>query len=291
MTTPQPIDPATRIGRVSLTVRNLDTSLAYYQRLGLRLHQREGATATLGAGGADLLELRENPAARQVRNTTGLYHFAILVPNRRELAFVLRQIAIQQIPLGGASDHRVSEALYLSDPDNNGIEIYRDRPRAEWPHAGNEVRMTTDPLDFDSLLAEISRETPWSGMPPETTIGHIHLHVADLAATHHFYCDLLGFDQMQLFGNSALFVSAGGYHHHIGLNTWAGAGAPPPPAGAVGLRHYDVVLPNAAARQQVVARLTAAGIPVQPDDGSIVIRDPSQNTLHLVCAQGLGATG
>lgn len=280
----QPIDSATRIGRVSLTVRNLDESLAFYQqRLGFTLHRRDAASAVLGAGGPDLLELVENRAARQVRNTTGLYHFAVLLPSRLELAQALRLIALTQTPLGGASDHLVSEALYLDDPDGNGIEIYRDRPRAEWPRAGNEVQMATDPLDLDGILAELSDDQPWPGLPGATTIGHIHLHVAQIAAAKHFYCDLLGFDQMQLFGGSALFVSAGGYHHHIGLNTWAGVGAPPPPADAVGLRHFEVVLPSEAARDAVVARLEAAQITTQREAGAVVVRDPSQNTIHLVC--------
>lgn len=277
------IDPATTIGAVELTVADLERSLAFYQqRLGFKLHRHENSVAALGAGGADLLVLHENTAARHVGGTTGLYHFAVLVPSRRDLALVLRQIAITRTPLGGASDHLVSEALYLDDPDGNGIEIYRDRPRAEWPRMNGEVRMATDPLDLDGVLGEIEGyEGEWPGLPQETVIGHVHLHVAQIEATQQFYCDLLGFDLVVRYGPNALFVSAGGYHHHIGLNTWNGVGAPPPPANATGLRHFVVRLPNQTARDHVLERLHAANVEVEDHPNGMLVHDPSHNPLVL----------
>src|SRR5262249_53780909 len=158
-------------------------------------------------------------------------------------------------------DHLVSEALYLDDPDGNGIEIYRDRPRAEWPRSGGRIRMATDPLDLDGIVAELDRDDrPWDGLAPATVIGHVHLHVADLRAAEAFYHGVLGFDIITNYGGSALFVSAGGYHHHLGLNTWAGVGAPPSPADAAGLRRFAVVLPDPGALEQVAARVRQASI-------------------------------
>lgn len=278
------IDPRTTIGAVELTVSNLDRSLAFYeQRLGFKLHHREGDGAAIGAGGQDLLVLRENPLARHVRGTTGLYHFAVLLPSRRDLALALRQIAITRTPLGGASDHLVSEALYLDDPDGNGIEIYRDRPRHEWPHSGDGVlQMATDPLDLDGILYEIEGyDDDWPGLPLETMIGHMHLHVAQIEAARQFYCDVLGFDLMVRYGSSALFVSAGGYHHHIGLNVWNGVGAPPPPANATGLRYFVIRLPDEAARSAVAERLQAAEVSIEDHADGLLVRDPSQNALVL----------
>jgi catechol 2,3-dioxygenase len=277
----EPIHPAARIGAVRLAVADLGRSLNFYQEsLGFALHRREGATAALGAGGPDLLLLEEQPGARPARGVTGLYHFAVLVPTRRDLARSLRRLAELRVPLQGASDHAVSEALYLADPDGNGIEIYRDRPRDEWPTAGREVRMTVDPLDLDGLLAELD-EAPWAGLPAGTTIGHMHLHVANLAQARAFYVGVIGFELMQSFGGSAEFVSAGGYHHHLGYNIWAGRGAPPPNPDMAGLRSFEVLLPHQAALDAVLARLAGAGLQADPSDGGHLVRDPSQNAVVL----------
>ncbi|MFO7167074.1 MAG: VOC family protein [Chloroflexota bacterium] len=283
----EPIHPDTRIGAVRLAVANLDRSLAFYQEaLGLRLHRREGPFAALGAGGPDLLTLEEQPGARPARGVTGLYHFAVLVPSRRDLARALVRLAQLRVPLQGASDHAVSEALYLADPDGNGIEIYRDRPRAEWPRAGQELRMTVDPLDLDGLLAELDAATDtWApgaySVDPATTIGHMHLHVADLRAARDFYVGVLGFELMQSFGNSAEFVSAGGYHHHLGYNIWAGRGAPPPAPDMAGLRFFEVRLPNQAALEAVLERVRQAGLPLEERAEGALVRDPSQNAVVL----------
>ena len=278
------IHPATTIGAVYLTVADLDRSLRFYQEaLGFQVRQRAGDTARLGAGGpADLLVLAERPGARPTRRTTGLYHFAVLVPARLELARSLRRLAETRTPLQGFSDHLVSEAIYLADPDGNGIEIYRDRPREEWPRKNDQIQMATDPLDLDGILAELERETePWSGLHPQTTIGHIHLHVADLGAAQAFYHGVLGFDLIQRLAGSADFVSAGGYHHHIGYNTWAGVGAPPPPPDAAGLRYFVVRLPNDAELARVADRVRKAGLPLEETEAGLLTRDPSQNGVVL----------
>jgi catechol 2,3-dioxygenase len=275
------IDPQTTIGEVHLTISDLDRSIRFYQsHLGLQLHARDDRTARIGAGGADLLVLSQCESAPRVRGTTGLYHFAILVPSRAELARALRRLIETTTVLQGAADHGVSEALYLADPDGNGIEIYRDRMRAEWPIVNGELRMVADPVDFDDLLAEPSAGDG-SGMPRGTVMGHVHLHVSSIEAARAFYADVLGFEVMQRYGPSALFVSAGGYHHHIGLNTWAGVGAPPPPSGAIGLKHFVVRLPNAAAREEVVARVKAAGVAVEAFADGALVHDPSNNTILL----------
>lgn len=278
------IHPQTRIGAVSLTIRNLERSLAYYQeRLGFQLHHQDGRVAYLGAGGPDLLILHEAPDAPEpAHNATGLYHFAVLVPSRRHLALMLRHLAESRTPLQGFADHLVSEAIYMGDPDGNGIEIYRDRPRSEWPRKGNEVQMASDPLDFEGIMAELDGEDEaWSGLHHDTTMGHIHLKVRNIPETDRFYQEVIGFDLMQHFGSRATFMSAGGYHHHLGANTWHSAGGPPPPAGAIGLRSYEVVLPDEAALDEVVKRMEAAGTPIEQTSKGYQVQDPAQNTVVL----------
>jgi catechol 2,3-dioxygenase len=274
------IDPATHVGAVHLTITDLDRSIRFYEsHLGFALHRREARTAWLGAGGADLLVLDACERAPRVRGTTGLYHFAILVPSRADLARALIRLAETETVMQGAADHGVSEALYLADVDGNGIEIYRDRPRDEWPLVNGRLQMGADPIDLDALAS--SAASDGAGLARDTVIGHVHLHVSRLEEAHRFYVDLLGFELMQRYGPSALFVSAGGYHHHIGLNTWAGVGAPPPPPGAIGLKFFDVVFPTDAARAAVVERLSAAGIATESIDGGVLVRDPAANAIRL----------
>ncbi|MEK7325963.1 MAG: VOC family protein, partial [Chloroflexota bacterium] len=177
--------------------------------------------------------------------------------------------------------------LYLSDPDEIGIEIYRDRPRADWRDAQGNFRMGTDPLDIDGVLSELdgrdderSERSEWSGLDPATTLGHMHLHVRSIPEAKAFYCDVLGFDLLMNIG-SALFVSAGGYHHHIGLNTWQGVGAPPPPPGSAGLRYFTVRLPDQAELDKVLDRICAAGVLVEEHPQGSLVRDPSQNAIVL----------
>jgi catechol 2,3-dioxygenase len=276
------IDPATSVGAVHLTISDLTRSIGFYElHLGFLVHRRDDRTAWLGAGGPDLLVLSQCETAPRVRGTTGLYHFAILVPSRADLARALRRLVDTETVMQGAADHGVSEALYLADPDGNGIEIYRDRPRAEWPYAGGQLRMGADPIDLDDLLTEKTSLHDRIGLATGTAIGHVHLHVARLEDAERFYVGVLGFELMQRYGPSALFVSAGGYHHHIGLNTWAGVGAPPPPPGAIGLRHFEVQLPNEAAVEEVAVRVRAAGVPIETADGGLLIRDPAKNAIRL----------
>jgi catechol 2,3-dioxygenase len=284
---PFSIHPATGVGPVALTVGDLERSERFYRDvIGFKVLGRAGDTITLGADGTTaLLAVTGQPGARRLPRTTGLYHFAILTPSRVALARSLRQLAEAHWPLSGASDHLVSEALYLDDPDGNGIEIYRDRPREEWPRPDGQIQMATDPLDIDSLLNELAHDpSPWDGIAPGTIIGHVHLHVADLRAAEEFYHGVLGFDIIQRYGPSALFVSAGGYHHHIGLNTWAGVGAPPPPPGSVGLRSFDIRLPDAATRDALLERVRAAGIATEETAHGVLLRDPSANGVVLTVA-------
>lgn len=285
---PFSIHPNTKVGPVALQVADLERSERFYSDvIGLKVLDRlDGALILAADGATPLVLLREHPGARpRPPRSTGLYHFAILVPSRADLARSLARLAEKGWPLSGASDHSVSEALYLDDPDGNGIEIYRDRPRDTWRAASGEMRMTLDPLDLRGLLAEAGGDSePWQGLAPGTTIGHVHLHVADLHAAENFYHGVLGFDIIMYYGDVALFVSAGGYHHHLGLNTWAGAGAPPPPPDAAGLRHFTVLLPNQEALDQLVERVDAAGIAIDRTGGGLLLRDPSQNGVLLTAS-------
>jgi catechol 2,3-dioxygenase len=270
----------TTIGPVSLTVADLPRVLAFYtERLGFRVHADDGGTIRLGAGASDLLVLVERKDAQRPHGTTGLFHFAVLLPSREALALALARLAETRTLLHGASDHRVSESLYLADPEGNGIELYRDRPRDTWVWEDGTLRMTVDPLDVEALLQEAATSaTVWSGLPEGTVIGHVHLKVAHIAPAERFYCDLLGFELTARYGARASFVAMEGYHHHVAFNTWSGVNAPPPPEGATGLREFVVHFGDADDVARVVARIASAGVPVAPD-GSV--QDPSGNRLRL----------
>ncbi|MCB8922252.1 MAG: VOC family protein [Ardenticatenaceae bacterium] len=276
--------PTMTIGTVALTVANLDDSLAYYQEhIGLRLHRREDDVAYLGVGGADLLRLEEKRGARKAFGTTGLYHYALLLPSRTDLAFTLRHFAEKQTMLSGMSDHAVSEAIYLSDPDGHGIEIYRDRPHEEWVWEDGRLKMTVDPLDvaslFDSLL-HVPQQT-WQGLPAGTVMGHMHLHVASIPEAEQFYRDILGFDLVARYGAGASFLSTGGYHHHLGVNTWNGVGAPPPSPDDLGLQWYEIRV-TAVHLPHLLQRLDNAAIPVTQSAQGWHLTDPSGNGIVLV---------
>ena len=219
-----------RLGAIRLRVGDVERLTRFYeQAIGLQVVE-DGPVTALGVDGHALVELEAAPdAPPRPLHTTGLFHLAILVPSRADLALALRRVAAAGWRLSGASDHLVSEALYLSDPEGNGIELYRDRPRDEWPAVGGVLQMDTLPLDLGNLLSEVDEANGDAGMPAGTTLGHVHLQVSDLTAAEGFWADALGFDVMVRGYPGALFVSAGGYHHHVGLNTWAGAGAPAPP--------------------------------------------------------------
>jgi len=279
------ISPATSVGAVHLTVADLDRSVDYYTRsIGLQLLDRGGDRASFGAAGVELVVLVGQAASRGLGRHTGLYHYALLLPDRPDLARWLTHAARDRVPLAGLSDHFVSEAIYLSDPDGHGIEIYWDRPRAGWE--GQVARMTTLRLDVDDLLSELDepRSEPFQGMPDGTRMGHIHLKVAEIDATISFYRDVLGFALMAQLGGQAAFLSAGGYHHHIGSNTWESAAASPPPPGSAGLIHAAIVVPDAAEQDRVLGRVDAAGqAPVASPHGPL-IRDPSGNGLVIAHA-------
>ncbi|NNJ09380.1 VOC family protein [Chloroflexales bacterium ZM16-3] len=278
------IDPHTALGPARLVVADMGRALSFYEGvLGMQVERRADGSVGLKAGETTLLVLDERPGARpKPPRSTGLYHIALLLPSRRDLARVIRRFAETRYPLSGASDHLVSETLYLDDPDGNGLEIYADRPRSTWSYNQREVLMATNPLDIDGILGELQGDTaPWAGMADGSTVGHVHLQVKDLPSAEAFYCGVLGFEVMARYGPAAMFVSAGGYHHHLGLNTWAGVGAPPPPTGAAGLRHFTVRLPGSEALDVVLSRVREAGIAAEDAEGGVLLRDPSQNGVRI----------
>jgi catechol 2,3-dioxygenase len=280
------IDPRTTVGAVSLTVSDLECSRQFYERVvGVRSIDRADGSLAFGApGGVPFLELRGDPSAPPLdHRATGLFHFAVLMPSRAELARSLRRIAEARWPLSGASDHLVSEALYLSDPDGNGIEIYRDRPPEQWPERDGNLQMATLPLDLDDILRE-SAESGEQPVPTDTRMGHVHLQVSELEQSERFYSGLLGFDVTVRGYPGALFISAGGYHHHIGLNTWNSAGAGAPRPGSIGLRSFEVLLPDRSSFERTLEGVRAAGIDGEPADGGMLIRDPSGNGVLLTVA-------
>jgi catechol 2,3-dioxygenase len=281
--TPVPTLPADlRLGAVELTVTDLERSIAFYERaIGLQVHRHEGDTAGLGAGGEDLLVLVEDRGAGPAARHAGLYHFALLYPSRLELARAAQRLIATHTPISGASDHGISEAIYLPDPDGNGIELAADRPRERWgdlsdPTAAGGPR----PLDLHALLGLVEDEQVSERAPSELVVGHVHLHVGDIERAVAFYRDVLGFEVMTRFP-SAAFVSAGGYHHHLGLNTWRGEGVPAVPEGVVGLRRWRLVLRDAADLDAVRERLARAGVDHERADGPVVARDPWNQRLDI----------
>ena len=271
------------LGPVGLTVRDLERSIRFYTRaIGLDLITRQPEGAILGFEKTPLLHLVENPAAQPGRGTTGLYHFAVLVPQRANLAEALQRLSETETPVQGFADHGVSEAIYLPDPDGNGIEIYRDRPRQKWPFKNGELQMVTDPLDLEDLLSEItaSHSKPRT-LPVGTTIGHIHLHVRNIPEALSFYQDILGFDLKQRYGPSAAFLAAGDYHHHIGVNTWAGLGAPPPPDGSVGLRSFTITLPDTGELNRLEDHIRQTAMEINLNESGFKLKDPSGNHIQF----------
>ncbi|MEA2197886.1 MAG: catechol 2,3-dioxygenase [Solirubrobacteraceae bacterium] len=280
------IHPDTDVGAVRLTVSDLERSRSFYERaLGLRASETDDGTLALSVNGeAPVIELTGDAAATpRPRPSTGLFHLAVLLPTRRDLAVAVRRLVDARVPLDGASDHLVSEALYLHDPDGNGIEIYRDRPREEWPHASGSLEMATLPLDLEDILTELPPASARDAVSPTgTRMGHVHLQVSDLDEAEAFYAGVLGFDVTVKGYAGALFVSAGGYHHHIGLNTWQSRGAGAPPPGAIGLRSFDVVVPDSAELDRILARVNEAGLDVQRSNGVVTVHDPSGNAVRLI---------
>ena len=287
------IHPATKVGPVSLTVANLDNQIAFYQQaLGFQLHWREGDQAVLGTGERELLRLIEKPTYKRYQRVTGLYHFAVLFPNRRELARVMARLFVLKYP-NYPTDHIMSKTTYLDDIEGNGIELYCESPEdGSWSMKDGEYITTRtdgslsngrEPLDVDALFSHLEEKPDVKlPIPPETRIGHVHLHVRDLHEAVDFYHGVLGFDIMGVVDSARMaFVSAGGYHHHVGLNTWQGEGASPPPPDALGLRYFAVELPDQSALDEVIARVDAAGIPANQTEEGLLLYDPSQNGVLL----------
>jgi len=265
------IAPDAHMGLVELSVSDLDRSLAYWQdALGLRVLSRENGTAELGAD-TPLVRFVEEPGARPAHGFTGLFHVALLVPDRQSLGRFLAHTARERIPLTGLSDHAVSEAIYLRDPDYHGIEVYADRPREQWEGQVSRT-MTTIPLDTDSLLAGAG-DDEFEGLPDGTVVGHVHLCIRDVDETIAFYRDRLGMGLTAHRGDQAAFLSAGGYHHHLGGNTWETRGAPPAPEGTARLLRFTIVVPDDEELARVAERI-----------GGTEVLDPSGNPLVLAAA-------
>ncbi len=287
------IHPKTHIGYVSLTVANLDLQLEFYEKvIGLHVQRRDEESAQMGVGDTQLLELVQVSAARRRRGTTGLYHLAILLPNRRELARVIGRLFALRYR-NYPTDHIMTKTTYLDDPEGNGIELYAESPEdGTWSLAGGEyitrradgsLSDGREPLDVEALLKHLQEGDRLDApMPPETRIGHVHLHVRNVEEAVNFYHGVLGFDVMGIAQAFRMaFVSAGGYHHHIGLNTWQGEGAPAPAPDSLGLRYFSVVLPDRGELERVLQRVRDAGLPIEETDAGPVVRDPSQNGVLL----------
>jgi catechol 2,3-dioxygenase len=282
-TSTTPILPVTlRLGPTHLTVSHLDGSIAFYERaLGLQLHARDGDTARMGAGGEDLLVLVGEPDAGLGGRHAGLYHVALLHDSREELARAVVRLAETRTRIEGAADHGVSEAIYRRDPDDNGIELYSDRPREQWPaptQPGERVGIYTIALDIPALLKTVEGEPSRALAGPGLRTGHLHLHVGDVPRGLEFYRDVLGFEVMVNLGTAA-FLSAGGYHHHLGFNVWLGRDVKPKPPATAGLRHWTVVLRRAAEVDAVRARVQDAGLPVETHERGFLVRDPWQTAV------------
>lgn len=275
--------PTTFVANVTLNVTDLSRSTAFYEQvIGFRVLTGSTTKVELTADGKTplLTLIQPKDVQRKEARTTGLYHFAILLPTRQALASLVPHLVQQGIQLG-SSDHKVSEALYFADPDGNGIEIYRDRLPEEWTWQGDSVEMTVDPLDFNDLLAK-ETVSEWTGLPHDTVMGHIHLHVDDLQAAEQFYTQALDFEVVTRYGHQALFIADNRYHHHIGLNVWNGVGAPQPAKHSVGLVHFTLDVKNASKQKELAKRLEASGARVEWMTEVLLTEDPAGNEIHIV---------
>jgi catechol 2,3-dioxygenase len=287
------IHPATRMGVVSLTVADLDRQVEFYRTLlGFTLHWRRENKAALGAGREDLLELVEQPGAQRYPQTTGLYHFAVLFPDRRELARAMARLSRARYE-NYPTDHIMTKTTYLDDPEGQTVELYAESPEDGTMgikdggffarRADGSLSNGREPLDVEALFSHLTPDDSLDQPnPPETRIGHVHLYVRDVPEAVDFYTRVIGFDDM---GSSARlqagFVSAGGYHHHVGLNSWIGHGRPPAPQGTLGLRHFTIVLPDASSYDEVVRRIGAENIALQETGEGLFLKDPSQNGIII----------
>jgi catechol 2,3-dioxygenase len=305
LTLPQPIDialhridPQTHPGYVHLKVANLENQLVFYQKaLGLRLHWKNENSAGLGAGGEDLVRLTQIPNGKRYRGVTGIYHFAILFPDRRQLALAISRLSAQRWT-NYPTDHIMTKSTYLDDPEGNNIELYCESPEdgvfminangdLYARHADGRWSNGREPLDLELLFSHLSEnDRPDEFVSPEVHMGHFHLYVANLEKTRRFYHDLLGFDDMGMARGFRMgMVSAGGYHHHVGFNTWQGEGAPPPPPDALGLETISFVLPNRTAWDQLLARIEEVELAHNQTEEGILVTDPSQNNILFIEAK------
>ncbi|MBK9125456.1 MAG: VOC family protein [Chloroflexi bacterium] len=270
------ISPDLRLGPVHYRTPDAPKLAAFYTDvLGFAVHDRSGSNIRLGAGGEDLIRLTQVADAKRYRRTTGLYHTAFLLPTRWALAHLLRRIAETRTPVQGLVDHHTHLAIYLPDSDGNGIELAWDYPKEQWPSFEDVIQLGNAPIDVDDLMAELARDpSPWNGLPGDTVVGHVHVHVADLGPASAFYRDAVGFDRV--FSDArvgAAFFRAGDYHHHLGANVWAGSGIPPAPDDAIGLIDYTVILPTADEVERVAQRVAHAGFAVERGE-SVTLIDP-----------------
>ncbi|MBT2727276.1 VOC family protein [Bacillus sp. ISL-75] len=273
--------PNIYVGEVNIKVKNLDFAITFYQNImGFQVLEKLDRKAVLTTDGKTPLLTLEQPkdVVAKTGRSSGLYHFAILLPSRADLSGFLRHMIQTGYPLG-AADHYVSEALYLNDPDGNGIEVYRDRPSSEWRWNNGLVEMATEELDGNGIIAESDAE--WSGLPAGTVMGHIHLHVSNLKKAEEFYTKGLGFEIVSYYPQAA-FLSTGRYHHHIAINTWQGEGAATPPKNSVGLNWYTLVFPDEATRENVLKQLKQLGAQISEEADFFVTEDPSGNQIRLV---------
>ncbi|WP_394239165.1 VOC family protein [Niallia oryzisoli] len=275
--------PTTFVGHVKIKVEKLERSIKFYEEvLGFHVLEQTTSSAKLTADGKISilsLEQPENVVPKQ-RGTSGLYHFAILLPERSDLANLVVHFRENGIRFA-ASDHLVSEALYLYDPDGNGIEVYADRDPSGWSWVGNEVEMTTIPLNIENLLTSQVAGKSWRGMPEGTVMGHIHLHVADLEKAEELYVKGLGFAVVNRYAGQALFFSNEKYHHHVAVNIWNGVGVPIPPDNSVGLKSFTLIFANEEARQDAIDTLKKVGAAVTEENHTFITHDPSGNTIEL----------
>ncbi|TDL30910.1 VOC family protein [Jeotgalibacillus sp. S-D1] len=269
------------VGEAAIRVQDLKRSTKFYKEiLGFNvLAETERSVCFTADGKKPLLTIEQPDGIKpKEQNTTGLYHFALLLPERAHLAALVKHFADNGVRFG-SSDHLVSEALYLNDPDGNGIEVYTDRSSSKWSWENGNVLMAVDPLDFEALLED--RKGEWNGLPEETVMGHIHLHVSELQKTEEFYVKGLGFDVVSRFGNQALFLSVENYHHHIGLNTWNGVGAPKPQKNTAGLSWFSLVFPTEEKRNEIISQIKLFGGEVSEDNNGFTTEDPSGNKIKL----------
>lgn len=278
---PAPLPGGSSVTQISLTVRDLDRVGRFYTHV-VGLDEVDGGVNSLwlGAGDTPFLQLVANPAGERHPHTAGLFHLAILYPTRVDLAAVAARLIGLKAPLQGASDHGVSEAVYFADPEGNGVEIYRDREVAEWPLRNGQVEMMTLPLNLGELLERAPTGEGWR-VPPETRLGHVHLRVDHIPRAERFYRDIVGLDLMQRYGDSASFLAAGGYHHHLAVNTWGSLGAPPQPDDALGLRWFRIQLHTDDARERLIERLDDHGRLLRDTGQLLRALDPSGNEIRV----------